>query len=103
MALTLSIAQNTLIFVKNPFANYVVQYVLKLKIEKINEVISTELMNDFITFSKQKFSSNVIEKCLEYNTQQMNMVMVECLISNEAKFLNLLSDQYGNYVIQKCL
>ena len=67
--LTLSIAQNTLTFVKNPFANYVVQYVLKLKIEEINEVISRELMTDLIAFSKQKFSSNVIEKCLEFNTQ----------------------------------
>ena len=29
-------------------------------------------MSDIIQLSKQKFSSNVIEKCLEYNTIEMN-------------------------------
>ena len=75
------------------------QYVLKLKIEEINEIISRELMTDLIAFSKQKFSSNVIEKCLEFNTQSTNFAMVECLMNNEAEYFNLLGDQYGNYVI----
>jgi len=71
-ALCLEIARNTLIFVKNPFANYVVQFVLKLKMEDINQIISQELMSDLINLSKQKFSSNVIEKCLEFNSFDMN-------------------------------
>ena len=68
----LEIASNTLTFVKNPFANYVVQFVLKLKYAEINKLISEQLMSDLINLSKQKFSSNVIEKCLEFNTNQMN-------------------------------
>ena len=61
---------------KNPFANYVVQFVLNLKMDDINELISKELMSDLINLSKQKFSSNVIEKCLEHNTPEMNAKIV---------------------------
>mmetsp|Transcript_29873 Transcript_29873/g.45673 ORF Transcript_29873/g.45673 Transcript_29873/m.45673 type:complete len:87 (+) Transcript_29873:4418-4678(+) len=62
-----------------------------------------ELMSELIPLSKQKFSSNVIEKCLEHNTIEMNEKIVECLIHNQEHCYELLSDQFGNYVIQKCL
>ena len=99
----LEIARNTLVFVKNPFANYVVQFVLKLKYSEINKIISEQLMSELINLSKQKFSSNVIEKCLEFNTNQMNEQIVHCLMSNKNQYFNLLIDNFGNYVIQKCL
>ena len=99
----IEIARNTLVFVKNPFANYVVQFVLKLKYSEINKIISEQLMSELINLSKQKFSSNVIEKCLEFNTNQMNEQIVHCLMSNKNQYFNLLIDNFGNYVIQKCL
>lgn len=102
-ALTHEIAINTLTFVKNPFGNYVVQFVLNLKISSINVIISRQLMSDIIPLSKQKFSSNVIEKCLEHNSVEMNQEMVQHIMNEKAHYLNMLSDQYGNYVIQKCL
>ena len=101
--LTTTIAKLTQDFVKNPFANYVVQFVLKLQNPYTNRLISEELMGDLINLSKQKFSSNVIEKCLEHNTTEMNQGMVSCIISKKAFIFDLLIDQYGNYVIQKCL
>jgi pumilio RNA-binding family len=61
-----------LVFVKNPFGNYVVQFVLKLKNQQVNQYISKELMSDIFNLSMQKFSSNVIEKCLEHNTKETN-------------------------------
>jgi len=102
-ALTHEIAINTLTFVKNPFGNYVVQFVLNLKISSINVIISRQLMSDIILLSKQKFSSNVIEKCLEHNSVEMNQEMVQHVMNEKAHYFNMLSDQYGNYVIQKCL
>jgi len=39
-SLTHEIARNTLVFVKNPFGNYVVQFVLKLRLEETNAIIS---------------------------------------------------------------
>lgn len=61
-------------------------------------------MSDLIALSKQKFSSNVIEKCLEFNDFQMNQEIVQSLMlqCNE-QYFDLLCHQYGNYVVQKCL
>lgn len=98
-ALTHEIAINTLTFVKNPFGNYVVQFVLNLKISAVNVIISRQLMSDIIPLSKQKFSSNVIEKCLEHNSVEMNKEMVQHIMNEKTHHLDLLSDQYGNYVI----
>jgi pumilio RNA-binding family len=97
--LTLCIAKNTLIFVKNPFGNYVVQFVLKLRNQQVNQIVSLELMSDIINLSKQKFSSNVIEKCLEHNTKEVNKQMVSCIMSDPDHYFDLLSDQFGNYVL----
>ena len=103
MELINEIAQNTLTFVKNPFGNYVVQFVLKLQIQETNLVITRKLMTDLIAFSKQKFSSNVIEKCLEFNSNEVNYELIDCVLKEKGQFFNLLCDQYGNYVLQKCL
>lgn len=102
-ALTQAIAKSTLIFVKNPFGNYVVQFVLRLKTQQVNQMISRELMSDIINLSKQKFSSNVIEKCLEYNSKEVNKQMVAAIMGDPTQYFGLLSDQFGNYVLQKSL
>jgi len=81
-ALMHAIAVNTLVFVKNPFGNYVVQFVLKLKNQQVNQIISKELMSDIIVLSKQKFSSNVIEKCLECNTKEINSQLVASIMGD---------------------
>lgn len=66
-------------------------------------IITKQLISNLIPLSKQKFSSNVIEKCLEYNTKEANRQLIECIIRDKTQNFNLLSDQFGNYVIQKCL
>lgn len=78
--LTHAIASNTLAFVMDPFANYVVQYILKLKIDGVNAMISQKLLSQYVHFSKQKFSSNVIEKCLEYNAEATNDEIVRTIM-----------------------
>jgi pumilio RNA-binding family len=60
-------------------------------------------MSQIIVLSKEKFSSNVIEKCLEHNTAEMNTKIVESIMKEKHLYFELLIDHYGNYVIQKCL
>lgn len=60
-------------------------------------------MSDIIALSKQKFSSNVIEKCLECNTKEINNQMVASIMGDPTQYYELLSDQFGNYVLQKSL
>ena len=51
--------------IEDPYGNYLVQNVLKLEDEKRNESIFRQIARDFIRLSQLKFSSNVIEKCLD--------------------------------------
>lgn len=72
--------------------------------KEVNRIVSQKLMSDLIALSKQKFSSNVIEKCLEFNDFEMNREIVESLMDQgNDQYFDLLSHQYGNYVVQKCL
>ena len=51
-------------YAKDPFGNYVVQYVLDLDDLKYAEMIITPFLGKITLLSMQKFSSNVIEKVL---------------------------------------
>ena len=44
------------------------QYVIDLRDLQINQQISMYLEGDIMFLGKEKFSSNVIEKLLDYNT-----------------------------------
>ena len=47
----------------------------------------------------EKFSSNVIEKCMEHTTKDVKLAMVKEVMSGSKFFYQFLNDQYGNYVI----
>lgn len=49
-------------FVKDPFANYVVQFLLEKKDYVLNRKIALKLQGSYLGLSTEKFSSNVIEK-----------------------------------------
>ena len=49
----------------DPFANYVVQFIMDLHVDHITEIVLRHMKTDLIALSRQKFSSNVIEKCLD--------------------------------------
>lgn len=51
--------------IEDPYGNYLVQNVLKLEKPELNEQIFQYIGQNFIHLSQLKFSSNVIEKCLE--------------------------------------
>ena len=51
--------------IEDPYGNYLIQNVLKLNDNIRSEKIFTKIARHFIRLSQLKFSSNVIEKCLE--------------------------------------
>lgn len=79
-----------------------VQYVLELKSVDINKQIGKQLLGSLLELGREKFSSNVIEKCLEHNSSEVKEAMVKEILSADS-FYDFLLDQYGNYVIQKSL
>jgi hypothetical protein len=60
--LILRVIQNTYILMCDQFGNYVLQYVIGLRNFETNHAIASIFKSNMSYLSKQKFSSNVIEK-----------------------------------------
>jgi len=114
------IKNNGVVLVQDPFGNYVVQYALDLNINGLALDLMVQLEGQLYRLSKQKFSSNVVEKCLKAGDPNcVKRVMRELLLQTpdpyrepitlrppeeaQMQILNLLQDSFGNYVIQTCL
>ncbi|XP_054785735.1 pumilio homolog 12-like [Prosopis cineraria] len=82
--------------------NYVVQYVIKLKMSRLNEDIVNRLKGQYVDLSMNKYASNVVEHLLQFSTDKNVAVIVHEIMASP-RFLHLLQDSYGNYVAQKSL
>ena len=124
LALADVIIENLSALIEDPYGNYLVQNVLKLKSEQKSDLIFKAIAKDFIRLSQLKFSSNVIEKCLDtpsicaqveqlfYGTHENeDATVLKCLgkqgknRQNRVKFLTqkLMMHSFGNYVLQKAI
>ncbi|XP_047342806.1 putative pumilio homolog 8, chloroplastic [Impatiens glandulifera] len=93
------IIANSLHLAEDPFGNYVVQHMLELMLSKVNASILNQLKGNFFAFSRSKFASNVVQKCLTLTEPaQAEQVIIE-LIENP-NISVLLVDPFGNFVIQ---
>lgn len=61
-------------FVQDGFGNYCLQYVLELGQVHTNASIIGKLLGHFPDLSQQKFSSNVVEKCLKLRATELQEV-----------------------------
>lgn len=96
------ITSNSFALVQDPFGNYVVQYILDLgEPQYINPLCHT-FAGNVPALSKQKFSSNVIEKCLRTADNHSRRQMIdEMLGGNELE--KMLRDSFANYVVQTAM
>ncbi|KAA8573651.1 hypothetical protein MFRU_001g03850 [Monilinia fructicola] len=96
------ISNNAFVLVQDPFGNYVVQYILDLNEPIFTEPLVAMFAGRVPQLSKQKFSSNVIEKCLRCAQEpSKDMLIDEMLQPNQLD--SLLRDSFANYVIQTAL
>lgn len=88
--------------VQDPFGNYVVQYILDLDEAAFTKPLCETFFGRIPALSKQKFSSNVIEKCLRTADLDTKRLMVEeILMGNELE--KMLRDSFANYVVQTAM
>jgi len=88
--------------VQDPFGNYVVQYILDLDEPSFTTPLCQAFAGKVVSLSKQKFSSNVIEKCLRTADMGSKCAMVdEMLAGNELE--KMLRDSFANYVVQTAM
>ncbi|QRV90356.1 Pumilio-family RNA binding repeat [Ceratobasidium sp. AG-Ba] len=93
---------NALTLVQDPYGNYVVQYILNLNDNHFSDAVIRQFVGIVCALSVQKFSSNVIEKCIrvaEHNTRKM--LIEELLHPNRLE--KLPRDSFGNSCVQTAL
>ncbi|KAL3417660.1 RNA-binding protein (pumilio domain-containing protein) [Phlyctema vagabunda] len=96
------ISNNAYILVQDPFGNYVVQYILDLNEPVFTEPLVAMFQGRVGQLSRQKFSSNVIEKCLRCAQEPSKDMLIDEMLQ-PAELDRLLRDSFANYVIQTAL
>ena len=93
--------------ISDQYGNYVTQHVIEHggleDRARVFELVKAQLL----VFSKHKFASNVVEKCLTYGTdEQRRHIMLKIAEKTdrpESTMLMLIKDSYGNYVLRKII
>lgn len=101
-ALVDQIVANSFALVQDPFGNYVVQYIIDLSEPCFTEPLSRSLLGNISYLSKQKFSSNVIEKCIRCSGPETRAMLIR-EISASSEIEKLLRDSFANYVVQTAM
>jgi len=96
------ITYNALTLVQDPYGNYVVQYILDLNDNRFSDAVIRQFIGNVCALSVQKFSSNVIEKCVRVAEHNTRKLLIEELL-NRTRLEKLLRDSYGNYCVQTAL
>ncbi|KAF9234965.1 ARM repeat-containing protein [Melanogaster broomeanus] len=96
------ITYNALTLVQDPYGNYVVQYILDLNDNRFSDGVIRQFTGNVCALSVQKFSSNVIEKCIRVAEHSTRKILIEELL-NRSRLEKLLRDSYGNYCVQTAL
>lgn len=97
-----SIVANAFGLVQDPFGNYVVQYILDLSEPCFTEPLCQAFYGNISFLSKQKFSSNVMEKCIRCASPETRRVLISEIIS-PSEIERLLRDSFANYVVQTAM
>lgn len=87
------IASSSLALVQDQFGNYVVQHLLSTKVQFAPKIIEN-LLGHIPELSVQKFSSNVIEKCLQVASQEHYSAVIQEI--TDANLLELLQVHTGH-------
>ena len=96
------IFMNCLQLANNPYGNYLIQFILKVwKNEGIGDIQNIIIENaNYLV--QQRYSSNVIEKCIEiFGYEKRNRLIKNMCLKGD--ILQLIKNQYGHYVLNKTI
>ncbi|CAJ1962413.1 unnamed protein product [Cylindrotheca closterium] len=96
------IVDKALELMQDAYGNYVVQYVLDVCSDDDVHAVCESVIGKVNLLAIQKFSSNVMEKCLERCTDRVKEHYMEELSDSE-RVRELMMDPFGNYVVQRAL
>ncbi|KAJ7835895.1 ARM repeat-containing protein [Mycena olivaceomarginata] len=94
---------NALTLVQDPYGNYVlIQYILDLNDNRFSDAVIRQFAGNVCALSVQKFSSNVIEKCVHIAEHSTRKMLIEELL-NRTRLEKLLRDSHGDDCVQTAL
>ncbi|OIV97894.1 hypothetical protein TanjilG_12651 [Lupinus angustifolius] len=99
--LVTEICKHGLFLAQDPFGNYVVQHIIEMEIPTASTKMNAQFKGSYVNLSTQKFSSHVVQRCLEYVADSRSRIVREFL--SDPHFEQLLQDPFANYVIQTAL
>jgi hypothetical protein len=79
----------------------VIQIILENWQEKEIAYILSKFNGHYIELSNKKYSSNVVERCLERSEYVLSVYINE--ICSEGRVAEVMKNGFGNYVVQKAL
>lgn len=88
--------------ISDPYGNYAVTDMISSWPIQVCEKIFQSILTRLNELCTQKYSSNVVERCLELAPEPVKCAYINEL-SDSQELANLIKNQYGNYVIQKAL
>ena len=91
-------AQNLIV---HQYGNYVIQVIVENWDDNELEDIINLYKDKYIYLSKQKYSSNAIERILEKNNNNLEFYINEICTNNNLS--EVMRNNYGNYVVQKAV
>ena len=87
------------------YGNYVIQHVIEHGRPEDRVKIISLITAQLLMFSKHKYASNVVEQSIEFGTDQQRSKIVTLVTTlderGENPLVNLIKDQFGNYVIRE--
>ncbi|KAI3424416.1 hypothetical protein D9Q98_009968 [Chlorella vulgaris] len=89
------------------YGNYVVQHLVSQGPPHARNTIVAQVSPQVMTLALHKYASNVVEACLKNGEQPHRDAIVNQIIADgrerPSALTSLMRDQYGNYVVQRCL
>jgi hypothetical protein len=96
------IVDKALELMQDAYGNYVVQYVLDVCSDDDVAAVCESVVGRVNLLAIQKFSSNVMEKCLERCSDRVKEHYL-AEMSDPDRIRELIMDPFGNYVVQRAL
>lgn len=94
--------------IADSYGNYVVQHVVQKGIPIDKNHVFRIVIQGLEGYSKHKFASNVVEKCIEYSDDAWRREVVNVLTAADQRrsegdttLVSMIKDNFGNYVIRK--
>lgn len=96
-----AIVEHALELCNDPYGNYVLQHALRRGGSDTVAGVSESLSGQVANFARGKFSSNVLERLLQIDSNASKGIILE--LADSGDMLSLLLDPFANYVVQSAL